>query len=249
MNNLEGVYWDLDGTIANTELEAHLPAFNKTFNDFGINWFWDDSTYIDLLKVNGGRNRIAYFSSISDLKLSDELINQIHKKKQLNYLNLIEDNVVTFKNGVQRLISDLVSRNVRQFIVTSSSKIQVQTLIRKLFGKTNPFEFFITSDDVNVLKPDPCPYLEAVNLSGIRKYNSVVFEDSNAGVISSTTAKLPTICIKSNIPNIFNSNLKLNCLVDNIGDEETHTNVLIGPKTINKYIDYDYLVNYLKLFK
>jgi len=25
---LEGVYWDLDGTIANTELEAHLPAFN-----------------------------------------------------------------------------------------------------------------------------------------------------------------------------------------------------------------------------
>jgi len=30
---LEGVYWDLDGTIANTELEAHLPAFNNAFND------------------------------------------------------------------------------------------------------------------------------------------------------------------------------------------------------------------------
>ena len=36
MANLEGVYWDLDGTIANTELEAHLPAFNHAFNDFGI---------------------------------------------------------------------------------------------------------------------------------------------------------------------------------------------------------------------
>ena len=29
MTYLKGVYWDLDGTIANTELEAHLPAFNK----------------------------------------------------------------------------------------------------------------------------------------------------------------------------------------------------------------------------
>ena len=31
MTYLKGVYWDLDGTIANTELEAHLPAFNKAF--------------------------------------------------------------------------------------------------------------------------------------------------------------------------------------------------------------------------
>ena len=30
MTYLEGVYWDLDGTIANTELEAHLPAFNNS---------------------------------------------------------------------------------------------------------------------------------------------------------------------------------------------------------------------------
>ena len=41
MAYLEGVYWDLDGTIANTELEAHLPAFNHAFNDFGIDWNWD----------------------------------------------------------------------------------------------------------------------------------------------------------------------------------------------------------------
>ena len=34
MAYLKGVYWDLDGTIANTELEAHLPAFNNAFKDF-----------------------------------------------------------------------------------------------------------------------------------------------------------------------------------------------------------------------
>ena len=40
MVKLEGVYWDLDGTIANTELEAHLPAFNSAFNDFHLGWIW-----------------------------------------------------------------------------------------------------------------------------------------------------------------------------------------------------------------
>ena len=57
MANLLGVYWDLDGTIANTELEAHLPAFNKAFSKLGLNWFWNESTYIELLKVNGGKKK------------------------------------------------------------------------------------------------------------------------------------------------------------------------------------------------
>ena len=52
MTYLEGVYWDLDGTIANTELEAHLPAFNNAFNDLGIDWNWETNTYIKLLKIN-----------------------------------------------------------------------------------------------------------------------------------------------------------------------------------------------------
>ena len=248
MNKLEGVYWDLDGTIANTELEAHLPAFNKTFQDFGMNWFWDESTYIDLLKVNGGKNRIAHFSSLKNKNLSQEEISRLHKAKQLNYLNLIDNDVVTFKTGVKRLIFELMARNVRQFVVTSSSNIQVQILMKKLFGKSNPFEFFITSDNVNQLKPDPCPYIKAIKLSGIDNMNSLVFEDSNAGIMSSISAKLPTICIKSNIPTNLDKNLNINCLVDSLGDEVNHTNVLIGPKINNKYIDYHYLSNYLKLF-
>ena len=63
MTYLEGVYWDLDGTIANTELEAHLPAFNNAFNDLGIDWNWGTNTYIKLLKINGGRNSCLLYTS------------------------------------------------------------------------------------------------------------------------------------------------------------------------------------------
>jgi len=91
---LEGVYWDLDGTIANTELEAHLPAFNNAFNDLGINWNWDTNKYIQLLRINGGKNRIAYYSKLINESLSDDLIKKIHEKKQFHYLEIIKKNCV-----------------------------------------------------------------------------------------------------------------------------------------------------------
>ena len=78
VNYLEGVYWDLDGTIANTELEAHLPGFNHAFKDLGIKWYWDSNLYIQLLKINGGKKRIAYFSKLINHNLSDDLIFKIH---------------------------------------------------------------------------------------------------------------------------------------------------------------------------
>ena len=81
MASLEGVYWDLDGTIANTELEAPLPAFNNAFNDLGINWNWDSNKYIKLLKINGGRNRIAFYAKSNNDDFSEDLILKIHEKK------------------------------------------------------------------------------------------------------------------------------------------------------------------------
>ena len=69
MNYLEGVYWYLDGTIANTELEAHLPAFNLAFDELGIGWNWDTKKYIQLLRINGGKNRIAYYSKLKNFGL------------------------------------------------------------------------------------------------------------------------------------------------------------------------------------
>ena len=245
MKYLEGVYWDLDGTIANTELEAHLPAFNHAFNDFGIDWNWDKNKYIQLLKINGGKNRIAYFSKSNNDELSDDLIIKIHEKKQFYYLEIIKKNYVKFKTGVFRLINELHRKNIRQFIVTSSSRRQVDLLVEYLFNGFNPFEFIIASEDVELKKPNPLPYLKAVKLSGIKKNNSIVFEDSNPGLISSLAAKLPTIFVPSNIPIVLDENIKLDCILDNLGDENNVANVIKGPKLKKSYVDYSYLNNYL----
>ena len=245
MTYLEGVYWDLDGTIANTELEAHLPAFNQAFNDLGLNWNWDNNKYIELLSINGGKNRIAYYSRLNNYKLSEDLIFKIHEKKQYHYLKFIKKNCVNLKTGVFRLINELHTKKVRQFIVTSSSRKQVDLLVEILFNGVNPFEFIITSEDVELKKPNTLPYLKAIQLSGIKKNNSIVFEDSNPGLKSALAANLPTIFVPSNIPVVIDKNIKLDCILDSLGDENNVANVIKGPKLKKSYVDYSYLSDYL----
>ena len=245
MTYLEGVYWDLDGTIANTELEGHLPAFNLAFKDLGINWYWDKIKYIQLLRINGGRNRIAYYANSTGYVLSDDFIIKIHETKQLHYLDLIKKNCVNLKIGVFRLINELHRKKVRQFIVTSSSRKQVDLLVEYLFKGFNPFEFIISSEDVDLKKPNPLPYLKAVRLSGIKNTNSIVFEDSNPGLKSSLAANLPTIFVPSNIPIIHEENIKLDCILDSLGDENNVANVIKGPKLKKSYVDYCFLRDYL----
>ena len=245
MAYLEGVYWDLDGTIANTELEAHLPAFNLAFNDLGIDWYWDTDKYIQLLRINGGKNRIAYYSQSKNYSLSDDLIIKIHEKKQFHYLESIKKNCVNLKIGVLRLINELHRKKIRQFIVTSSSRNQVDLLIEYLFNGFNPFEFIISSEDVEFKKPNPLPYLKAVQLSGIKKNNSIVFEDSNPGLKSSLAAKLPTIFVPSNIPIVIDENIELDCILDSLGDENNVANSIKGPKLKKSFVDYSFLNDYL----
>ncbi len=245
MTHLEGVYWDLDGTIANTELEAHLPAFNLAFNDYCLGWTWDTNIYIKLLKINGGKNRIAYYSQLNNYNLPDDLITKIHQKKQFYYLEIIKKNCVKFKTGVFRLINELHRKKVRQFIVTSSSKKQVDLLVEYLFNGFNPFEFIISSEDVELKKPDPLPYLKAVQISGIRKKNSIVFEDSNPGLKSSLAANLPTIFVPSNIPTVLEKNIKLDCILESLGDENNVANVIKGPKLKKSYVEYSFLSDFL----
>ncbi len=248
MTYLEGVYWDLDGTIANTELEAHLPAFNFAFNDFNLKWNWNKSTYIDLLKINGGKNRISYYSKLINNSMSNEEVAEIHERKQYHYLNFVKKNVLSLKTGVYRLTKELYKKEVRQFIVTSSSKKQAKLIINHLFKEFNPFEFIISSDDVEFHKPHPLPYLKAMQLSGIKFNKSIAFEDSCSGLKSSIAAKLPTIYVPSNIPTVIGDDIDLNCFVDSLGNDKCKANVIKGPKLDSNYVDYSFLEKFLSTF-
>ena len=59
--SLQALIFDIDGTVADTEKDAHLVAFNQAFKAAGLDWEWSIELYGELLAVTGGKERIKYY--------------------------------------------------------------------------------------------------------------------------------------------------------------------------------------------
>jgi HAD superfamily hydrolase (TIGR01509 family) len=62
--SLKALIFDVDGTLADTERDGHRVAFNRAFREFGLDWEWDVELYGELLKVTGGKERIAHYMKV-----------------------------------------------------------------------------------------------------------------------------------------------------------------------------------------
>jgi len=58
MAKLQALLFDVDGTLSDTERDGHRVAFNMAFKAAGLDWYWDEALYGDLLAVTGGKERI-----------------------------------------------------------------------------------------------------------------------------------------------------------------------------------------------
>ena len=56
---MPALIFDCDGVLADTERYGHLPAFNQTFAEFGVPVHWTDDEYAEVLKIGGGKERMA----------------------------------------------------------------------------------------------------------------------------------------------------------------------------------------------
>lgn len=61
---LNTLIFDVDGTLADTERDAHRVAFNRAFAEMSLDFAWDVETYGRYLKVTGGKERLGDRKSV-----------------------------------------------------------------------------------------------------------------------------------------------------------------------------------------
>ena len=83
-------------------------------------------------------------------------------------------------------------------IVTSSKKNHFE-IIHKNSGLLKYFDFILTADNYVNSKPAPDPYLKALELSGVKKEECMVIEDSERGLKSALAAGLKCFVIPTNL--------------------------------------------------
>jgi HAD superfamily hydrolase (TIGR01509 family) len=236
---LQAILWDVDGTLAETELEGHRRAFNAAFAEHGLAWHWDPDTYRRLLTVGGGRERIAaWMEQLADsgdpgsFAWRDGLLDRLVASKKHHYSELLQQGQVPLRPGVARLITAAAAAGLPQLIVTTSSRAAVQALIQSSLGDlAGAFSGWICGDDVARKKPDPEGYRLALTRLGLAGSAVLAVEDSPQGLAAAVAAGLPTLVTLSELTRseplqTFEAAV---AVVDGLGSAQQPLTLLRGP--------------------
>ena len=240
---LKTVFWDVDGTLADTEMDGHRPAFNRAFVEQGLNWTWDPETYKRLLSIPGGSLRMKTFAQQRGEVLSDAQFDQLRVSKQSHYLDAVRAGAVSLRPGVARLLRELQARGIDQWIVTSSGGPSVSALLDTLFpGGDHPFAGVISANDVSRHKPRPEPYLKALECSNTDPNAALAFEDSTPGLLSARTAGLRCLLM----PSPWDQELhryqdQAVAVLDHLGSSQFPCTVSSGPPCVDRLVTLEYL--------
>lgn len=189
--------FDVDGTLSETE-ELHRRAFNETFADHGLPWHWNVHDYRDLLKVTGGKERIAAFVRDHRRETPDrDIIAALHKAKTERYVDLVARGGLRLRPGIKELIESARSVGVRVAVATTTSRPNVASLCKSCFGAPmdDVFDVVAAGDEVERKKPAPDVYDLALARLGLSTGDCVAIEDSRNGLLSAKAAGI--LCIVS----------------------------------------------------
>lgn len=201
---IQALLWDVDGTLAETERDGHLPAFNDAFADLGMDWRWSVERYGELLRTTGGRERLLRdmadrpdAPSTTEQRLA--LAQALHRRKNERYAERLAAGLIGFRPGVMALLEEALSAGIPQAIVTTTSCSNVQALLDQQIGIgwKGLFAAVVCGEDVPLKKPAPDAYLLALQALRVQGMHSLAIEDSPGGAAAAKLAGIPVVVTRS----------------------------------------------------
>jgi HAD superfamily hydrolase (TIGR01509 family) len=175
--------FDLDGTLLDSDAD-HLDAFQRVFAPHGITL--DRAAYA--ANVMGASNEMIARLYLSHLPL-DEQAATLAAKEAAYRAGL--DNLEPTLGAVALLdFADL--RGLKRAVVTNAPRANAEKVLAAL-GMERRFPILVIGAELVRSKPDPLPYLTALERTGALASRSLAFEDSLSGVRSAAAAGLAVV--------------------------------------------------------
>ncbi len=239
---LSAVFFDVDGTIAETE-ELHRRSFNESFKEFNLDWFWDKPIYKELINIGGGKERIEYhmkraWPEMLEYKNLSKYIDSIHKVKNEIYEDYINESKIDFRPGVLRLIEELKKNYIKIALVSSSSEINVNNLLKKGL-KIKPKDYFdlIAHGDLTKnKKPSPEIYEWTLEKLKLSPQSCIAIEDSPRGLESALAANIKVIITPSDLTQDEKFE-GAELVISNLGEKSSPCKMISGKIEVPKLID------------
>lgn len=184
---LSAIFFDLDGTLVNTD-PLHFQIWQEMLRDYQLEI--DDVFYKK--NISGRANQLIIEDILPSLSL--EASEKFAEKKEASFRELAK--LSQPMAGLSNILDWTNKVGLKKAVVTNAPPKNAHFMLSVL-GLTDSFDTVVLATDAVAAKPDPAPYLLALERLGLNPEEVVTFEDSPSGIRSSVAAGIPTIGIAS----------------------------------------------------
>lgn len=186
---IKAIFWDNDGVLVDTE-HLYFEATQRILASIGIHLSEED--YLELfLREGRGAWHLAEERGVA----ADDIV-RLRDERNALYGELLAE-APRLIEGVSDVLEALHGKYVMG-VVTSSRKDHFD-VIHRTTGLLKYFDFVLTASDFTHVKPDPEPYLRAVEASGVAADVCMAVEDSERGLLSATAAGIRCMIVPSRL--------------------------------------------------
>ncbi|MET0418602.1 MAG: HAD-IA family hydrolase [Actinoplanes sp.] len=189
--------FDCDGVLADTERHGHLPAFNATFERFGLPVRWNEQEYGEKLRIGGGKERMAalfddpaFAAAVGDADRTD-LLRTWHRAKTEAFTTMVAEGRIPPRPGIARIIDEALGIGWTVAVASTSAEESVRAVLANAVGGPAAERIPVFAGDmVPAKKPDPAIYQLTVDRLGLTPAETLVVEDSRNGLLAAAGAGL-----------------------------------------------------------
>ncbi len=200
---MTALIFDCDGVLADTERYGHLPAFNQTFEEFGLPAHWSEKEYGVALRIGGGKERMRSLLTpefVAEAGLPNDPDGQAaevakwHKRKTELYVEMVKAGALPPRPGIARVVREAHAAGWQLAVCSTSAEPSVRAILENAVGAETAGEFMVLAGDVvPAKKPAPDIYLLALEQLGAAPDGCIVVEDSRNGLLAAVGAGLATV--------------------------------------------------------
>ena len=187
---MQALLFDLDGTLIDSDPD-HLVAFQEVFAPYGI--ALDHALYTS--HIMGASNAMIGDRFLAHLPAAER--DAVLEAKEAAYRDRLGATTPTL--GAAELLAYAGARGLPLAVVTNAPRANAEKALAAI-GLAELLQILVIGGELARPKPDPLPYLTALELTGASPEKTVAFEDSLSGVQAAVAAGLAVVGVTTGLP-------------------------------------------------
>ncbi|MBM7689302.1 HAD family hydrolase [Enterococcus ureilyticus] len=189
MKKIDGVIFDMDGLLFDTEL-IYYQSTQKIAD--AMSFPYSKELYLEFLGVSDEEVQENYHRIYKDF--GKEKVNEFINRSYDETYQVFKSGEVPLKEGVLALLDFLDQQEIPRIVASSNVRPAIELLLEGA-GIKERFSGIVSAEDVTRAKPDPEIFQKALANLGTKADSTLIFEDSFHGVTAADAAGIPVIMV------------------------------------------------------